>query len=410
MNTISIALLALALAGSALASAKPEKTWLTMAASKIHEVKPKLSFAGALTADQLVPLYVSAEGIAVLALSRDETRALSVATHMLSSPSCPGYMVHDSYAEAVKVASTDFSAVPQRVEVSYRPTSAATAAKINALIEAVDKAPVAETNAALEAMGTRHSSLAKGEKVSKVIASQWQKAIGKDRKDVTFDTKAGLANGQNSIIMAIKGTEKPDEIVIVGGHLDSISKPKKDAPGADDDASGIASITGLIAAIGKTKMTFKRSLHFMGYSAEEDGLKGSAVIARQYADADKKVVGVLQLDMTGFEKNTPPALIGDYTSESQNKVVRALSEEFKDKIGLGTFSDSSCNYGCSDHASWSLAGYKASFIFETEFGRHNKKLHTPEDRRNLISDEKMANFSKFAAAFVVKLSEDAIVR
>lgn len=409
-NFISLlAVSAIATASYAAPTKKADETWITIETSKIEQVKPLLSFVGDLRSSLDNSVFTSEHGITIIPLNELQAHELSVANHMLAKPSCPGFIAHDTYEEALHAASTRHEDIVPAVQVSYNETSEDTAAKINKLIDAVEQAPVVKINKALEAMGSRHARIASGTKVSKLIADHW-KPLLPGRNDVSININAGKAKGQNSIILEIKGTEKPDEIVVVGGHLDSTSSPTRNAPGADDDASGIASITGLIAAIGKTKMTFKRSIHLMGYSAEELGLHGSAAIAKQYKRENKKVVGVLQLDMTGFQERTPPSIITDHTNKKQNGMVEALNNQFKSKIGLGTFTKSRCGYGCSDHASWTSAGYPATFTFETDFGRHNKKIHTPQDKRNLISDKKMTNFSKLAAAFVTKVSEDSVVK
>lgn len=404
-----LAVSALATAAHAAPFKKADETWITIEASKIEEVKPLLSFVGELKPSKLSSsFFTSDHGISIVALTELEAHELANATHMLPAPSCPGFIAHQTYEEALKAATTRHEDIVPAIQVSYNETSEDTVAKVNELIAAVEQAPVVKMNKALEAMGSRHARVASGTKVSSLISKHWKEAIG-NYPGISININAGKASGQNSIIMELKGTEKPNEIIVVGGHLDSTSSPIRNAPGADDDASGIASITGLIAAIGKTGMKFKRSIHFMGYSAEELGLQGSDVIAKRYKRERKKVVGVLQLDMTGFEERTPPAVIGDNTSKKQNEMVVSLNNQFKSKIGLGTFSKSRCGYGCSDHASWTSAGYPSSFIFETKFGRHNKKLHTPNDVRRNISDKKMTNFSKLAAAFVVKVSEDSVV-
>lgn len=404
------------LAASSFETAKPiphkhdHETWVTIETRKIDKVKPLLSFAGDLTAKNLRTVFTSEQGISIVPLSELQIHSLSMATHMLDTPSCPGFIAHDSYAEALQAANTRPEDIAPAVKVSYGETSPATAAKISKLIAAVDEERVVTMNKALVAMGSRHVSVATDAKVAKVLASQWKEDIGAGRDDVSIDVNAGRAQGQNSIVMTIKGTEKPDEIVIVGGHLDSTSRPVRNAPGADDNAAGMASIAGVIAAIGKTGMTFKRTVQFMGYAAEEVGLQGSKVLAKQYKREGKKVVGVLQLDMTGYNPNTPPSIITDHTDKNLNGLVERLNNEFKDLIGLGKFSKSRCGYGCSDHASWTAQGFAAAHVFEADKGKHNRKLHTPQDTRDRISDKKMTNFGRFAAAFVVKLAEDSRIQ
>ena len=65
-----------------------------------------------------------------------------------------------------------------------------------------------------------------------------------------------------NILAELKGTEKPDEIYIVAGHIDSTSNsPSTAAPGAVDDASGSASVLEIAKIF--TKYPPKHTMHFM---------------------------------------------------------------------------------------------------------------------------------------------------
>src|SRR5690606_7435874 len=85
---------------------------------------------------------------------------------------------------------------------------------------------------------------------------------------------------QPSVILTIPGSTLPDEIVILGGHQDSTrsgcsSNANCVAPGADDDASGIAVLTEVIRVALANDFAPQRTVQFMAYAAEEVGLVGS---------------------------------------------------------------------------------------------------------------------------------------
>jgi leucyl aminopeptidase len=148
----------------------------------------------------------------------------------------------------------------------------------------------------------------------------------------------------------------------------------------------------------------KKTVQFMAYAAEEVGLLGSREIALSYRKAQKKVIGVMQLDMTLF-KGTPDKdilLISDYTSKAQNAFLGKLIDEYV-KVPWGF---SKCGYGCSDHASWSSMGYAASFPFETTMDDHNSHIHTKDDTLDSVGGtaEHAVGFTKLGAAFVVEMS------
>ena len=151
-----------------------------------------------------------------------------------------------------------------------------------------------------------------------------------------------------------------------------------DAPGADDDdASGIATLTEVIRIALASGWQPRRTVKFMGYAAEEVGLRGSNAIAQSFQSQGKNVVGVLQLDMTNYAigAGVDMQLITDNSNAGLQQFVRDVFDEYLAPLGLtrGTYT---CGYGCSDHASWTSAGYPAAMMFEAGF---NNDIHTPDD-------------------------------
>src|SRR5690606_19840945 len=100
-----------------------------------------------------------------------------------------------------------------------------------------------------------------------------------------------------------------------------------------------------------------KTLMFMGYAAEEVGLRGSDEIASNFKAQAKNVIGKMQLDMTNYKGSEEDiVLISDYTSKEQNAFVANLIEEY---LGV-RWGWTACGYACSDHASWHRQGFAAS--------------------------------------------------
>ncbi|MBK7935377.1 MAG: M20/M25/M40 family metallo-hydrolase [Acidobacteria bacterium] len=85
-----------------------------------------------------------------------------------------------------------------------------------------------------------------------------------------------------NVIADLKGSEKPNEIVIVSGHLDSWDL----GTGAIDDASGVAMAMGVPAILKQLKIKPKRTIRFIAYMNEENGGRGAAA----YFDAEKNSI------------------------------------------------------------------------------------------------------------------------
>jgi bacterial leucyl aminopeptidase len=105
-----------------------------------------------------------------------------------------------------------------------------------------------------------------------------------------------------------------DEWVLVTAHLDSTAasdrpyNPATDkAPGADDDASGMAGVITAARAIAALAATRRpsRGVRFVLFNAEEHGLVGSKAYAREQAARGAAITAVLQMDMVGFNRQPP---------------------------------------------------------------------------------------------------------
>lgn len=103
-------------------------------------------------------------------------------------------------------------------------------------------------------------------------------------------------------VLAIqRGTGDPDRVIIISGHLDSrvtdVMDATSDAPGANDDASGVAAV--MEAARVLSKHRFKATLVYAVLSGEEQGLLGGKVLADYAREKGWRVEAVLNNDIVG---------------------------------------------------------------------------------------------------------------
>ena len=104
-----------------------------------------------------------------------------------------------------------------------------------------------------------------------------------------------------NVIATLKGTASPERFYVITGHLDSrvtdVLDFTSDAPGADDDASGVAVVLEL-ARLFATRQ-FPGTLVFATVAGEEQGLYGSTFMAAQMAAAGNDVQGMFSNDIVG---------------------------------------------------------------------------------------------------------------
>ncbi|HUS69058.1 MAG TPA: M28 family peptidase [Kofleriaceae bacterium] len=110
--------------------------------------------------------------------------------------------------------------------------------------------------------------------------------------------RAAYGTGVN-VIGERRGETRPDEIVLLGAHYDSVA----DCPGADDNASGVAGVLAAARALGRGR--FARTLQIACWDEEERGLVGSEAHARELAAAGVRPASVTVLEMIGFRSSAP---------------------------------------------------------------------------------------------------------
>lgn len=204
-------------------------------------------------------------------------------------------------------------------------------AGIASALSAVSPAELEATLTALVACGTRHTQSESPDKPEDGSAPS-KRGIGAARRylidrfrdisqksggrlqvreewvDLVSERRltGGRARGAN-VMATLPGTVNPNRIIVISGHYDSINKrydlqrggidAAGDAPGADDDGSGTALVVECARVL--SKLTFPYTIQFVCYTAEEQGLLGSADHARRLREAGADVAAVLSNDIVG---------------------------------------------------------------------------------------------------------------
>jgi leucyl aminopeptidase len=279
-------------------------------------------------------------------------------------------------------------------------------AVVTPLLARVTEANIKGTIDGLAAFNNRYYTADTGVQAARWIQARWQDIAAKiPGATVELITHEGWP--QPSVVMTIPGSDKADEIVVLGGHEDSINgwgNQEARAPGADDNASGIAVLTESARVLAESGFRPRRTIQYMAYAAEEVGLRGSQDIAERWAG--KKVVAVIQYDMTNYKGNDEEIfLLSDYTDPALNDFLGQLIDTYLGvKRGV-----TECGYACSDHASWNKQGVPAAIAFEASFDGMNHNIHTDHDdmAHSGGNAHHSVSFAKLAAAFAVEAAKTA---
>jgi hypothetical protein len=121
---------------------------------------------------------------------------------------------------------------------------------------------------------------------SDALAAMLAKGPVRARVDIQTETISDAQSG--NVIAEIPGRDKPDEIVLLGAHLDSWDI----TPGAQDDGAGVGVIMAVGNMIAKLPRHPKRTIRLVLFGAEEQGLLGAQAYAKAHeADLAKHVLG-----------------------------------------------------------------------------------------------------------------------
>lgn len=349
-----------------------------------------------------IRMLQKADGIAVLEVPESSLDELS---HMMHDRHrrCGGYRVHDS-EEAAR----------QSLEDAYHYKRLTRQLNPPFVIDQPDLAKAADSRIqtarvrqVIEDMSSMHNRYYKSEtgiKASEWVHDLWQGII-KDVPGASVRYVSHKGYPQKSVVVTFAGSDIQDEVVVIGGHLDSIAgfgSSHVHAPGADDNASGIASMTEAMRAIVEIGYKPRRTLEFMAYAAEEVGLRGSGDLAKTYKKEGRKVVGVMQLDMTNYPGSEKDIYIfDDYTNPMLNRFVTDLIETYLTDL---SWDYSRCGYACSDHASWTAQGFAATYPSESKMSEDSPFVHTERDtlQNGDASAAHAAKFARLGAVFAVE--------
>jgi Zn-dependent M28 family amino/carboxypeptidase len=203
----------------------------------------------------------------------------------------------------------------------------------------------------------------------------------------------GDYNDSENVLAFIKGTEKPDEIIILSAHLDHKGIDKNSAiyNGADDNASGTSALLEIAQAFKKAKNNGfgpKRSILLLHLTAEEIGLQGSRFYTENPVFPLQNTVADLNIDMIGrvdkSHQNNPNYiyLIGaNRLSTELHYVSEAINDSFFNfELNYKYNAENEHNryYFRSDHYNFAKHNIPVIFYFNGEHLDYHQTTDTPD--------------------------------
>ncbi len=198
------------------------------------------------------------------------------------------------------------------------------------------------------------------------------------------------------------GTDRPDEIVVVGAHYDSVVG----SPGANDNATGVAGVLELARILRPQQLS--RSVHFVAFVNEEPpysytNAMGSRRYAERAASKGERITAMLSLETIGYYSDEDdsqhyPFPFGHFYPDKGNfigfvgnlqsrKLVRRAIASFRSHAKFPSEGLAAPGWvtgvGWSDHWSFWKSGYPGIMVTDTALFRY-QQYHSSADRPGIV--------------------------
>ncbi|MGC2820649.1 MAG: M20/M25/M40 family metallo-hydrolase, partial [Candidatus Sulfotelmatobacter sp.] len=226
-----------------------------------------------------------------------------------------------------------------------------------------------------------------GERIGRLLASGhpvWA--------DLSIPDRIGGPFKSANVVAEIKGSEKPDEFVILGAHLDSWEL----GTGALDNGCNAAMVVDALRAIKASGLKPRRSIRFILFSGEEEGLLGSRAYSTAHRPELDKAAGVIIYDSgtgktTGFSTGGHKDVI-----ETAKTIVAPLRQfgltELKTDMEWGT-----------DHFDFMLEGVP-TFVADQDEANYLENYHAVSDTYDKVDFVQLKKNVAEAAEFSFALA------
>ena len=212
--------------------------------------------------------------------------------------------------------------------------------------------------------------------------------------------------GKN-IEATLKGKSNPEkDTLIFNAHYDSV----KVSPGANDDGSGVVAV--LAAAYALSKYKFNRTIKFVTFSGEEEGLLGSKAYVKEIYENNTDILVELNADMIGYAETTEGGktyrLWGTEDTPWIINSIKNINQEFN--IGFLNMPTRTLRRdlkgGGSDYFNFLKYGYECIIFWQSEYNK--EYYHTPNDTIEHVNFSYLVNTTRLIAGTLAYLADAEI--
>ena len=212
----------------------------------------------------------------------------------------------------------------------------------------------------------------------------------------------------DNIEVEVRGTDMPDEILVIGAHYDSV----KGSPGANDNGSGVAAMLALARAFANTHP--RRTVRFLAFANEEPPFfqsrhMGSRVYAKRSRERNENIILMISLETIGYYVDEPDSqsypfpfsfvypstgnFIGFVSNTENEALLKQLIGDFRSHTPFPSEGGALWGWlpgvGWSDHWAFWKEGFPAIMVTDTALYRY-PAYHTSGDTPEKIQYDRMA--------------------
>jgi leucyl aminopeptidase len=269
--------------------------------------------------------------------------------------------------------------------------------RIGDILAGVSADSLRTTIAGLQGFGTRYWSEPNRRDVALWILARLQ---GAGVTDVVLDSFEISGTWQYNVVGTIRGDTNPGQEIILGAHTDAVTGTPSQAPGADDNASGTAAVIEIARVLRRSGYAPRATWRFVGFAAEEIGLRGSESYANRAHAAWTAISAMLNFDMIGHRDASSPVreftLVWYQGARWLMELDSAMARTYTTLVPV----PSTVNASRSDSYSFWMHGYPAVFHYERG---NNRTYHTVNDILDSLDVSYVAEITQTGLATAVNV-------
>jgi carboxypeptidase Q len=209
---------------------------------------------------------------------------------------------------------------------------------------------------------------------------------------LTFSPKIDVTEGPQyqsyNVVAEIRGSQYPDQYVVVGAHLDSFDL----GAGALDNGANSVIMIDLARQIKKLGLKPKRTIRFVLYNGEEQGFFGSWAYTKTHADELDNTVMTMTMDIgTGR--------VNGFFTNGRSDIIAAVDKVLEPVAGLGPFTQVNHPIVGTDNYDFMMQGV-ANLVANQTDSNYASNYHARSDTFDKVDQQQLKLNSAIAAAVV----------